>query len=323
MKNFGAGLLAAAFCTLASAVACAQDFPRRAITLVLPYAAGGVTDQMTRLVASKLAENVGQPVVIENRPGGGGQVAAGFVKQAPPDGYTLLVGDIGTHAINVSLYSKLTYDPVKDFVPVIELVELPHVLVVPPDRPFQTMADLVAWARTHPGALTYGSVGVGSGAHLLGELLKSEFKIDITHAPYRGSSQIVPDLMSSRIELFFGAVGSMAPLIQEGKLRGLMVTDRQRSSLLPEIPSAVEVGAPILDLKVWFGILAPAATPGTVVDRLNAEFVKALAQPEVRERLMKLGAKIVANTPKEFAGVIAAETERLGKVVKGSGARVD
>ena len=211
----------------------------------------------------------------------------------------------------------------KDFVPVIELVEMPHVLVVPPDRPFQTMADLLAWARTHPGALTYGSVGVGSGAHLLGELLKSEFKIDITHAPYRGSSQIVPDLMSSRIELFFGAVGSMAPLIQEGKLRGLMVTDRQRSSLLPDIPSTVEVGAPILDLKVWFGILAPAATPGTVVERLNAEFVKALAQPEVRQRLMKLGAKIVADTPKEFADVIAAETERLGKVVKSSGTRVD
>ena len=323
MKNFGIGLLAAAFCTFASALACAQNFPGRAITLVLPYSAGGITDQMTRLVAARVAENVGQPVVVENRPGGGGQVAAGFVKQAAPDGYTLLIGDIGTHAINASLYSKLSYDPQKDFAPVIELVELPHVLVVPPDRRFEKFADLVAFARAHPGALTYGSVGVGSGAHLLGELLKSEFKIDIVHAPYRGSSQIVPDLMSGRIGLFFGAVGSMAPLIQEGKLRGLMVTDRQRAPLLPDIPSAVQVGAPVLDLKVWFGVLAPAATPGPVVARLNTEFAKVLAQPEVRQRLMKLGANIVANTPKEFAGIIAADTERLSKVVKSSGARVD
>ncbi len=323
MKSFGVGVLAAAFCAFASAIAGAQDFPRRAITVVLPYAAGGVTDQMTRLVASKVAENVGQPIVVENRPGGGGQVAAGYVKQAPGDGYTVLIGDIGTHAINASLYSRLSYDPLKDFVPVIELVELPHVLVVPHDGPIATMADLVAYARTHPEALTYASVGVGSGAHLLGELLKSEFKIDIIHAPYRGSSQIVPDLMSSRIGLFFGAVGSMAPLIVEGKLRGLMVTDRQRSSLLPDIPSAVEADAPVLDLKVWFGVLAPAATPGAVVTRLNAEFAKALAQPEVRQRLMKLGANIVANTPKEFADVIAADTERLSKVVKSSGARVD
>ena len=185
------------------------------------------------------------------------------------------------------------------------------------------MADLVAFARKNPGALTYGSVGVGSGAHLLGELLKSEYKVDIIHAPYRGSSQIVPDLMSSRIGLFFGAVGSMAPLIQEGKLRGLMVTDRQRSALLPEIPSAVEVSAPVLDLKVWFGVLAPAATPAAIVERLNAEFAKALADPEVRQRLTKLGANIVGSTPKAFADVIAADTERLSKVVKNSGARVD
>jgi tripartite-type tricarboxylate transporter receptor subunit TctC len=227
------------------------------------------------------------------------------VKQAPPDGYTLLVGDIGTHAINASLYNKLSYDPLKDFVPVVELVEMPHVLVVPSDSPFKTMGDLIAGAKTSPGALTYASVGVGSGAHLLGEMLKSEHNIDIVHAPYRGSSQIVPDLMSNRVGLFFGAVGSMAPLIQEGKLRALMVTDRQRSLLLPNVPSAAEAGAPAIDLKVWFGLLAPAGTPDAVVERLNKEFVTALG------------------SSKDFAELIAADTTRLGKVVKNAGARID
>jgi tripartite-type tricarboxylate transporter receptor subunit TctC len=239
-KRLWAALSAAIVCAAVSSPARAEDFPRRPITLIVPFAAGGVTDQVARLVASKVADSVGYPVIIENRPGGGGQIAAGAVKQAQPDGYTVLVGDIGTHAINASLYGKLSYDPVKDFVPVTELVEMPHVLVVPPDSPFKTMADLVAAARARPGSLTYASVGVGSGAHLLGEMLKSDGGLDIVHAPYRGSSQIVPDLIASRVGLFFGAVFSMAPLIEEGKLRALVVTDKQRSSLLPSVPSAAE-----------------------------------------------------------------------------------
>jgi tripartite-type tricarboxylate transporter receptor subunit TctC len=185
------------------------------------------------------------------------------------------------------------------------------------------MSDLIAGARTNPGALTYASVGVGSGAHLLGEMLKSEHGINIVHAPYRGSSQIVPDLLSNRIGLFFGAVGSMAPLIQEGKLRALMVTDRQRSSLIPNAPSAVEAGTPTLDLKVWFGVFVPAGTSTSVVERLNAEFVRALDQPETKQRLTQLGANIKANSPKEFADVIATDSVRLGKVVKNAGARVE
>jgi tripartite-type tricarboxylate transporter receptor subunit TctC len=322
MKKSLTALLAAAFWTSAF-IACAQDVPRRAITLVVPFAAGGVVDQVTRLVAARVADNSGQPVVIENRPGGGGQIAAGTVKQAPPDGLTILVGDIGTHAINAALYSKLSYDPVKDFVPITQLVEMPHVLVIPPESPFKTMGDLIAGARASPKSLTYASVGIGSGAHLLGEMLRSEHAIEIVHAPYRGSSQIVPDLIANRVMLFFGAVGSMAPLIEEGKLRALMVSDRQRASLLPNVPSAIEAGTPALDLKVWFGLLAPAGTPATAVDRLNKEFVEALGHPQTRQRLTQWGANIIGNSPKEFAEVIAADTARLGKVVRSAGARVD
>ena len=218
VKKLLAAFSTATLCALLSTAAYPEDFPRRAVTLIIPYSAGGVADQVTRLVASKVADSIGYPVIIENRPGGGGQIAAGTVKQAQPDGYTLLVGDIGTHAINASLYSKLSYDPVKDFLPITQLVEMPHVLVIPPDSPFKTIGDLIAGARAKPGSLTYGSVGVGSGAHLLGEMLKSEENIEIVHAPYRGSSQIVPDLIANRIGLFFGAVGSMAPLVQAEKL---------------------------------------------------------------------------------------------------------
>lgn len=323
MRRLLTAAAAASACMLASTFAHAQEFPQRAITLIVPYAAGGVTDDVSRLVAAKVSENVGQPVVVENRPGGAGQIAANAVKQAPADGYTLLVGDIGTHAINASLYSKLSYDPVKDFAPITEMVEMPHVLVVPSDSPFKTLKELIDGARTKPGSLTYGSVGVGSGAHLLGEMLKAQERIDIVHAPYRGSSQIVPDLISGRIAMFFGAVGSMAPLINEGRLRGLVVTDKQRSLLLPNVPSAPEAGAPDLDLKVWFGILAPAATPPAVIDRLNGEFVSALTQTAIKQRLSELGATVIANSPKQFAGVMAADTARLGQVVKASGAKLD
>jgi tripartite-type tricarboxylate transporter receptor subunit TctC len=321
MRQLLAGAIALA-CALVSSVAGAEEFGRRPVALIVPYSAGGITDEVTRIVASKVSKNTGWSVIVENRPGGAGQIAANAVKQAAADGHTLLVGDIGTHAINASLYSKLSYDPVKDFAPVTEMVQMPHVLVVPADSPFKTLKELIEGARRRPGELVFGSVGVGSGAHLLGEMLKAEKKINIVHAPYRGSSQIVPDLMAGRIAMFFGAVGSMAPFIKDGKLRGLVVTDTGRSPLLPKVPSAPEANAPGLDLKVWFGILAPSATPVKVIDRLNAEFVKALNQADVRQHLGALGADVVANSPAQFAKVMAADTVRLGRVVKAAGVKV-
>lgn len=322
MRNLLVGALAFAS-VLGSTLAGAEELDRRPITFIVPYAAGGITDEVTRLVAAKVAADTNWTIIVENRPGGGGQIAANAVKQAAPDGHTLLIGDIGTHAINATLYSKLSYDPVKDFAPVTEMVQMPHVLVVPADGPFHTAKELIAGARQKPGALTFGSVGVGSGPHLLGEMLKAEAGIDIVHAPYRGSSQIVPDLMSNRIAMFFGAVGSMAPFINEGRLRGLLVTDERRSPLLPSVPSAPEAGTPALDLKVWFGILAPAATPADVVARLNAEFVKGLRADDVRKRLRDLGVDVVASSPAQFAEVIAKDSARLGQVVKAAGVTLD
>jgi tripartite-type tricarboxylate transporter receptor subunit TctC len=322
MQRLLAGLAILTY-ALASTLVHAEDFPARPITLIVPYAAGGVTDEIARLVASKVSTETGQPVVVENKPGGAGQIAANTVKQAAPDGYTLLIGDIGTHAINASLYSKLSYDPVKDFAPITELVEMPHVLVVPADGSSKTLAELIEAARAQPGKLTYGSVGVGSGAHLLGEMLKAQVDIDIVHAPYRGSSQIVPDLIAGRIAMFFGAVGSMKPFIDDGKLRGLVVTDKQRSALLPNIPISTEAGMPDLQLKVWFGVLAPAATPSGVVSILNREFVKALSEASTKQRLVELGANVVGNTPKQFSDVMATDTERLGQVVQKAGIKLD
>ena len=201
---------------VAATVVCAQEFPQRAITLIVPYAAGGITDDITRLVASKVCESTGQPVIVENRPGGTGQTAANAVKQAPADGNTLLIGDIGTHAINASPYNRLSDDPVKDFAQITEMVEMPHVLIVPPDSPFKTLRDLIDGARAQLAKLIYGSVGVGSGPHLLGEMLKAQENVDIVHATYRVSSQIVPDLMSGRLAMFFGAVGRHGRAHQRG-----------------------------------------------------------------------------------------------------------
>lgn len=310
-------------CALVSTFAGAEEFSRRPVTLIVPYAAGGVTDEVTRLVASKMSEGTGWSVIVENKPGGAGQIATKAVKQAAADGHTLLIGDIGTHAVNASLYSKLSYDPVKDFAPITQMVQMPHVLVVPADSPFKTTGELIEGARQKPGELTFGSVGIGSGAHLLGEMLKAEERINIIHAPYRGSSQILPDLMSGRIAMFFGAVGSMAPFIREGKLRGLLVTDERRAALLPNVPSAPEAGTPALDLKVWFGVLAPSATPVDLIDLLNAEFVKALNDADVKRRLTHIGVEIIASSPTHFADVIANDAARLGRVVKAAGVQVD
>jgi tripartite-type tricarboxylate transporter receptor subunit TctC len=301
--------------------AAAQDFPTRPITVVVPFAAGGLTDQVVRIAAQQLSDSLGQPVVVDNRAGGNGQVAAAFVKQARPDGYTLMVASAGTHAINQSLYAKLSYDPVKDFDPVTLLYKSTHFLLVPATSPAKTVADVVAAAKAKPG-LTFASSGSGSGAHLSGELFKSIAKIDISHVPYKGSAAAIPDVVGGRVDLFFDGTTS-APLVREGKLRALAVTDTVRSPALPEVPTMAEAGFPGVEVNSWFGIVTPAGTPAPVIAKLAAEFNKTMRSATTAQKTSQMGITVLTGTPQAFAAHISSETDRLGKIVKASGARAE
>jgi tripartite-type tricarboxylate transporter receptor subunit TctC len=299
----------------------AQDFPNRTITVVVPFAAGGLTDQVARIAAQQMSESMGQPVVVDNKAGGNGQVAASFVKQARPDGYTLMVASAGTHAINQSLYAKLTYDPVKDFDPVTLLYKSTHFLLVPASSPARTVADVVAAARAKPG-LVFASSGTGSGAHLSGELFKSIAKVEISHIAYKGSAAAIPDVVGGRVDMFFDGTTS-APLVREGKLRALAVTDTVRSPALPDVPTMAEAGFPGVEVNSWFGIITPAGTPAPVINKLAAEFDKAMRSATTAQKTSPMGITVLTGTPQAFAAHIASETERLGKIVKASGARAE
>jgi tripartite-type tricarboxylate transporter receptor subunit TctC len=314
----GAALLA----SLAPTVQ-AQQFPSRPITIVVPFPAGGIADQAVRMAAQKVTDDTGWAVVVDNRGGGGGQIGAGAVKASQPDGQTLFLANIGTHAINQSLYSKLTYDPVKDFVPVSLLFSFTHVLAVNADSPYRTVADLVQAAKDKPGTISFASQGIGSGGHLLAELLKSKTKIDVVHVPYRGTAQALPDLLSGRVQFFFDGIPGSGPLAAEGKLRALAVTDKTRAPMLPNVPTMAEAGYPGFELNAWFGLAAPVGTPRPIVDKINAAFAKAMKSPELVQKLNELGVKVVASSPEEFASVMAQDTNVLGQVVKESGAHVD
>ncbi|OGA01358.1 MAG: hypothetical protein A3H35_08885 [Betaproteobacteria bacterium RIFCSPLOWO2_02_FULL_62_17] len=314
----GAVLLAAA---LAPAVAQSQAFPARAITLVVPFPPGGVTDPFARFVGPKVTESIGQQILIENKPGAGGQIAADFVKRAPPDGYTLLMGHGGTHAVNSSLYSKLSYDPVKDFAPITLMITTKHMLVVPANSPARSVTELVAHAKTRK--LNYASQSVGAGGHLLGEMLKTRTGIDMTHVPYKGSAPALQDMLAGRVDLFFDAPITSGPHVRAGKLRALAMASPRRAPQFPDVPTMAEVGFAGIELDFWFALYAPSATPQAVVTRLNSEFVKAMQSPDVSKRFGDLGLDVTTSTPAELAKRAADDTVRLGKVVRDSGAKAD
>ena len=316
-----AGIATMAFSPFADAQSPA--YPTKPIRLVVPFPAGGATDILARAVAQKLTEAWGQSVVVDNRPGAGGNIGSELVARALPDGYTLEMGTVGTHAINASLYPKMPYDHMKDFVPVILVAGVPNVLVVNPSVPANSVQELIAYAKANPGKLNFASSGSGTSIHLSGELFKVMAGVQMTHIPYKGSAQALQDLIGGQVQLMFDNLPPSLPQIKAGKLRALAVTTAARAAALPDVPTIAESGLPEFEASSWFGVLAPTGTPPPIIAKLNAEIGKWLATSEAKEKLVAIGANIAGGTPEDFARHIAAETLKWAKVVKDSGAKVD
>jgi tripartite-type tricarboxylate transporter receptor subunit TctC len=308
---------------LVAPLAGAQAWPAKPIKWVVPFAPGGTTDILARTVGEKLALALGQPVIIENKPGAGGGVGAEFVARAASDGYTIMGGTISTHAINASLYKNLPYDPVKDFVPIVLLARVPNMLVVNPDVPAKNVAELIVLLKANPGKYTFASSGNGTSQHLSGELFKSMSGTDMQHIPYKGSPPALQDVMGGQVTMTFDNITTAWPLAKSGKLRALAVTTATRSSIAPDVPTLSESGLPGFEVGSWQGVFAPAGTPPDIVRRLNAEIVRILGLPDVKEKLAGLGAELVGNTPEEFAVLVKAEVVKWADVVRKSGAKVD
>lgn len=298
-------------------------YPAKPIRLVVPFPAGGGADAIARTVAPKLSQVLGQSVVIDNKAGAGGNIGAEFVARAPADGYTLLYGTNGTHAINQTLYGNLRFDPVGDFAPVSRLTEIAPMLVVNPALPVKNVAELVAYARANPGKINYASAGNGTTSHLAGEMFKTLAGVDIVHIPYRGGGAAMMDVIAGRAPVMIDVMPNALPQVQGGKVRGLAVATAHRAASAPEFPTIAEAGLPGFELAAWDGILAPAGTPQPVIARLNAAIREALADPQVAASLAARGAQPVPGSPAEFARHIQTESTKWAGLVKSSGARND
>ncbi len=316
-------LAAAAACALWPALAAAQAFPTKPITIIVPFAAGGTTDILARIIAQGLTAELGQSVVVDNRAGAGGNIGGQAAARAPADGYTLFMGTVGTHAINAALYKKMPFDPVKDFAPLTRVANVPNLLVANPAQPFKTVQELIAYAKANPGKINFGSSGSGSSIHLSGELFKSMAKVDMQHVPYKGSAPAVTDLLGNQIAIMFDNMPSAIQHVRSGKLRAIAVTTAKRSPELPDVPTIAEAGVPGYEATSWFGMFAPAATPAPVVGQLNKALVKVLAQPDIKKKINEQGAETAGETPEQFAAFIQQEAVKWGKVVRESGASVD
>ena len=298
-------------------------YPNKVITIVVPFAAGGTTDILARLVGQALGTELGQQVIVDNRAGAGGNIGSQLVARAPADGYTLLMGTVGTHAINAALYPKMPFDHVKDFAPISRVANVPNLLVANPQQPFKTVPELIAYAKANPGKVNFGSSGNGSSIHLSGELFKSMAKVDMVHIPYKGSAPAVADLLGNQIAIMFDNLPSAMQHVRSGKLRPIAVTTAKRSPELPDVPTIAEAGLPGYEATSWFGLFAPAKTPADVVDKIDAALIKVLASADLKKRLSEQGAEPYAEKPAQFAEFIKTETAKWGKVVKDSGASVD
>jgi tripartite-type tricarboxylate transporter receptor subunit TctC len=323
MKRLIVAALAAGMALCALTASAQAPYPNRPVRIVVPFAAGGTTDILARALAQKLTEALGQSFIVDNRPGAGGNIGAELVAKSAPDGYTLLMGTVGTHAINPSLYKVMPYDHVKDFAPVVLVAGVPNVLEVNPSVPVQTVAELIAYAKANPNKLNFASSGSGTSIHLSAELFKSMTGVQMQHVPYKGSAPALQDLVGGQVQLMFDNLPSSLALIKAGKLRPLAVTSTTRAAVLPDVPTVAEAGVPGFEASSWFGLLAPAGTPPAIIAKLNAEANRWLSSPDAKEKLLAQGANAAGGSPEDFARHIAAETIKWAKVVKDSGAKVD
>lgn len=298
-------------------------YPAKPIRMIVPSSPGSGPDIMARAIGQALTESLGQPVVIDDRPGAGGIIGSEAAAKSPPDGYTLIMSNAGAHTVNASLYAKLPYDPIRDFATVTLVAMAPNILIVPPTLPARSVKELIALAKAKPGELTFGSGGNGSTAHLSGELFKSMAGINIVHVPFKGSPGAVIAVIAGQISMAFPNIPPALPQVRSGKLKALAVTTAKRSVALPDLPTVAESGLPGYEATAWFGVLAPAATPLSIIAQLNAAIVKSLLTREMRERLIAEGTEPVGNTPEQFAQIVRNDIAKWAKVVKSSGARPD
>ncbi len=300
----------------------AANYPNQPIKLMVPWPPGGGVDTTARMVSEPLGQRLGQPFVIDNRGGAGGNIGTQLTARAPADGYHLLMGSISPNAINVHLYSSLGFDPAKDFAPIVYVSSVPNILVVPTSSPFQTVKDLVDYAKANPGKLNYGSGGVGSSQHLAAVQFMNAAKIDIVHVPYKGTAPAEADLVAGHVSLMLDTTTCL-PFIKGGKMRALAVASRQRNPAIPDVPTLDEAGVPGVYAASWYGLMAPAGTPRPIIDKINAEANKVLQSPEFRKRMVDFGAEIGGGTPEEFGQFMASETKRYEAIVRLSGVKLD
>jgi len=312
-------LLAAALCA-ATMPAHSQGYPVRPVKIVVPFPAGGPTDVLTRVLADKMGAQLGQPVVVENKPGAGGSIGADFVAKSTPDGYTLVMATASTHSIGPYL-GKLPYDPVKDFTPIVWVGNATNVLVVSNNVPASSVKELIDLARKDPGRLNYATSGIGTISHLTSELFASMAGVKLTHVPYKGTQQSIPDLMSGQVAILFDNIMTAMPNVKAGKVKALGISSPKRSALVPELPTVAEAGLPGFQSLVWFGLLGPAGTPKAVVDRVNAELNKALLLPEIQARFVQVGFEPAGGTSADFARTMERDAAKWSKVIKDAGVK--
>ena len=299
-----------------SALAQTSNYPNKPIRIIVPFAVGGIADTFGRVIGIKLTEAWGQPVIVENKTGAGGNIGAELVAKSPPDGYTLVIGNNGTHAVNVSLFKTIPFDPIKDFVPVAHIMEAEGLLVVNPSVKANSVREIIEMARAQPGKLSYASGGLGTTSHLAGELFKSTAKVDIVHVPYKGNSPAIADLLAGQTQLSFATMPTVLPHVKAGKLRAIASIGLARTVALPDVPTVAESGLPGFEVSNWIGLFAPAGTPPDIVSKLNAEVQKIMRSPDVQKRLEAEGARFIPTTPGQFASFQKEELAKWAKIIK-------